>query len=232
LAMIERSVNSPRASAHYDAAYFQWQRDSGRLGGWANVDKYRDTVRPSSRVLDFGCGGGFLLVNLECAARFGIEPNAAARATATANGVTVFANSTEALEALGAETIDAIISDNALEHALEPWRELVALQALLKRGGRLHIVVPCEGIGWKYKPDDINQHMYSWSPQSLGNLVKAAGYEVEFAKPYIHKWPPRVAYRIARLGRPMFNFCSRVWGRIDRRWFQVEVLARKTDAHG
>src|SRR5207244_4190047 len=116
--------------------------------------------QPGFRVLDLGCGGGFLLANLECAARFGIEPNAAARATATANGVTAFGNANEAIEALGAETIDVIISDNALEHALEPWHELVALKPLLKRGGRLHMVVPCEGIGWKYTPDDINQHVY------------------------------------------------------------------------
>lgn len=124
------------------------------------------------------------------------------------------------MDAIGPEAIDVVISDNALEHALEPWRELTALLPLLKRGGRIHIVVPCEGIGWKYRADDINQHVYSWSPQSLGNLLKAAGYEVECSRPYIHKWPPRVAYALSRMGRP-------VWGHIDRRWFQVEAVATR-----
>lgn len=225
--MSETSRPSPTSSAHYDADYFAWQQQSGRLGGWANVDKYRNTVRATDRVLDFGCGGGFLLANLECAGRFGIEPNPAGRDEAKKNGVTVFATPADALAALGPGTIDLIISDNALEHALEPYRELLALQPLLTAGGRLHMVVPCEGIGWKYKADDINQHVYSWSPQSLGNLVKAAGYDVAFARPYIHKWPPRIAYQMARLGRPAFNLASRVWGHLDRRWFQVEVLATK-----
>ena len=132
-----------------------------------------------------------------------------------------------ALAAIGPEAIDVVLSDNALEHALEPWRELTALLPLLKRGGRIHIVVPCEGLGWKYRADDINQHGYSWSPQSLGNLLKAAGYEVEYSRPYIHKWPPRVAYALSRMGRPVFNFCARVWGHIDRRLFQVEVVATR-----
>jgi len=225
--MTEPATGHPRAAGHYDAAYFQWQQESGRLGGWANVDKYRNSIEPTSKVLDFGCGGGFLLANLECAERFAVEPNVTARETATRNGVRAFASAAEAIEAIGPESIDVIISDNALEHALEPWQELRALKPLLKRGGRLHIVVPCENISWSYKEDDINQHVYSWSPQSIGNLLKAAGYEVEYSRPYIHKWPPRIAYALPRLGRPVFNFCCRIWGHIDRRWFQIEVMAKR-----
>jgi 2-polyprenyl-3-methyl-5-hydroxy-6-metoxy-1,4-benzoquinol methylase len=135
--------SAPQASSHYDVDYFAWQKEMGRFGGWANVDKYRSTVRPIDRVLDFGCGGGFLLANLDCSARIGIEPNAAARESAVANGALVFANSADALEALGAESVDVIISNNALEHAIEPWRELVALKPLLKRGGSIHFIVPC-----------------------------------------------------------------------------------------
>jgi SAM-dependent methyltransferase len=226
----EASGQAPTVSGHYDAQYFAWQKERGRFGGWANLDKYRRTVSPADRVLDFGCGGGFLLANLTCAARYGIEPNQAALEQAAANGATVFSNSAAALAALGPESIDVLISDNALEHALEPWRELVALRPLLKRGGRIHFVVPCENISWIYKDDDFNQHIYSWSPQSLGNLLKAAGYEVEVVRPYIHKWPPRVASQVAKLGRPVFNFASRLWGRIDRRWFQVEVIGRRPQA--
>ena len=171
------------------------------------------------------CGGGFLLANLECAEKFGVKPNATARETAAKNGGRVFVSPSEALEALGPESVDVIVSDNALEHALEPWRELLALRPLLKRGGCLHIVVPCENISWGYKAKNIDQHVYSWSSQSIGNLVKAAGFDVEYSRPYIHKWPPRIARDLAKLGGPTFNFCCRLWGHIDRRWFQIEVMA-------
>jgi len=219
----------PAAGSHYDARYFEWQAESGRFGGWANIDKFSKTVGAADRVLDFGCGGGFLLAKLDCAARFGIEPNPAAREEAVRNGLTVFASPQSALAALGEESVDVVISDNALEHTLEPWRELSAIRPLLLKGGKLHIVVPCEGIGWKYDPSDVNQHNYSWSPQSLGNLLNAADFEVVYSRPYIHKWPPRlVRGAIARIGRGPFNVSSRIWGRIDRRWFQVEALAHRS----
>lgn len=213
-------------SAYYDESYFAWQERHGKFGGWANVSKFHGSVSPQDRVLDFGCGGGFLLSNLACANRFGIEPNAAAHAIAEANGVTVFARPADALKALGLKSLDVIISDNALEHTLEPWRELQSLLPLLKPGGKLHIVVPCEGIWWRYKSNDINQHLYSWGPQSLGNLLKSAGYDVVFSRPYVHKWPSRGgAQLLAKFGRSAFDFGARIWGHIDRRWFQIEALA-------
>ncbi|MGO9720136.1 MAG: hypothetical protein ACLPOA_06015 [Methylocella sp.] len=166
-------------------------------------------------MLYFGCCGDFLLVNLAWGAQFGIESNDVARETAKANGVAVFANASESLDVIAPEAINVVISDNALEHPLEPWRKLSVLQPLLKRGGCIHVVVPCEGTGRKYTADNINQRVSSSSPQSLGNLLKAA------------KWPPWVAYALSRMGRPVFNFCARVWGHIYWRWFQVEVIAAR-----
>ena len=200
--MTEPATGRPTASPHYDAAYFEWQQTCGYLGGWANVDKYRDSIRPGSKILDFGCGGGFLLANLECAEKFGVKPNATARETAAKNGGRVFVSPSEALEALGPESVDVIVSDNALE----PWRELLALRPLLKRGGRLHIVVPCENISCGYKAKNIDQHVYSWSPQSIGNLVKAAGFDVEYSRPYIHKWPPQNRAPSGQTGRAHVQF--------------------------
>ena len=193
---------------------------------WANQDKYRNTVRKDMRVLDFGCGGGFLLSQLDCKERFGIEPNPAARACAANNGLTMFPGPEEALAALGEGSLDMIISDNALEHALEPWRALQALVPLLKPGGKLHMYVPCENISWRYQEENIDQHLYSWSPQSIGNLAKAAGFKVIYSRPYIHKWLPKTQFFV-KMGRPIFNLASRIWGQIDRRWFQIELMAER-----
>ncbi len=51
---------------------------------------------------------------------------------------------------------------------------------------------------------------------------------MEYAKSDIHKWP-RYSAQIAKLGWPIFNFCCRIWGRIDNDWAQVEVMAFNPD---
>lgn len=62
-------------SAHYDNNYFIWQAPLGEFGGWANQSKFEEYITPDSVVLDFGCGGGFLLKNLVCRKRIGVEVN-------------------------------------------------------------------------------------------------------------------------------------------------------------
>ncbi len=214
-----------KASEYYDEKYFEWQKQIGEFGGWANSAKFVKTINPTDTVLDFGCGGGYLLNKLQCARRIGIEPNESACATLDSNGVEHFRSSASALEALGAGVANVIISNHALEHTLNPLQELKELRALLKDGGRIHFVVPCDSIRYRYNPKDVNYHLFSWSPQNLGNLFTEAGFTVEYARPLIHKWPP--GYRqIAKLGRPVFDLVCRVYGRLERTWFQVEVLGK------
>ena len=86
--------------------------------------------------------------------------------------------------------------------------------------------MPCDSIFYEYDPKDINYHLFSWSPQNLGNLFTEAGYIVEYSKAYIHKWPP-FHTRFAKLGWPFFNLLCRIYGRLNRSCFQVEVKARK-----
>lgn len=213
---------------HYDASYFDWQRPLGEFGGWANVTKFAAYVRPTDDVLDFGCGGGFLLRNLECRRRIGVEVNPAASRTAVSNGVECFARASDVPDACA----DVIISNNALEHTLHPLQELQALHAKVRSGGLIVFVVPCESITYAYAPGDVNHHLYSWSPMCIGNLFTEAGFHVLESKPYIHKWPElrgRPVYRyIARFGgRPAFEVACRIYGRLKRTWFQVRVIGRK-----
>jgi len=92
--------------------------------------------------------------------------------------------------------------------------------------GKIIFVVPCENINYAYKPGDINQHLYSWSPMGIGNLFTLAGFSVIESKPYIHKWPPNYL-KIARFGRKIFDFTCRLYGQYERTWFQVRIVAEK-----
>jgi SAM-dependent methyltransferase len=216
--------NKIGASKHYDKNYFDWQKGIGAFGGWANSFKFKNSISAQDTVIDFGCGGGFLLNELNCKGKIGIEPNLSAAQSVVAFGIQHFQSPTEALHSLGKEIADVIISNHALEHALNPLQELINLKPLLKKGGVIHFIIPCDTISYKYNPKDINYHLFSWSPQNLGNLLTEAGYSVEFSRPLIHKWPPFYK-KIAKLGWPIFNIACKLYGRMERSWYQVEVRA-------
>lgn len=213
-------------SKHYDERYFSWQSSIGEFGGWANLPKFAAFVSEDDVVLDFGCGGGYLLKNLQCKVKLGIEINEAAAQVALNNGVAVYSSSSDVPD----DCANVVISNHTLEHTYNPLEELRILNTKLKKGGKIVLVVPCETIYKVYEPHDINNHLYSWSPMCLGNLLKEAGYRLIESKAYIHKWPPHYEL-VARVGgRTLFEYACRIYGRIERSWFQVRATAeRPTD---
>lgn len=208
---------------HYDQKYFEWQKGCGDFGGWANLIKFERFIQEEDNVVDFGCGGGFLLQNLKCTGKLGVEINPAARLTAQQNGVKTVGSPSEIPD----DWATICISNNALEHATEPLKELKEIYKKLRSGGRAVFVVPCENITWAYKPGDINYHLYSWGPMTLGNLFTEAGFEVIESKPFIHKWPKNYKAIARIVGPKLFHFICRIYGRYERTWFQVRVVAKK-----
>lgn len=210
-------------SSYYDKAYFDWQKNIGAFGGWANLVKFEKYISPEMNVIDFGCGGGFLLNHIDCKGKIGVEINEIARENAENVGVMTFKSVIE----LPNTWADCIISNNVLEHVPDPLNQLVLLKDKLKKGGKIIFVVPCDSIRFKYDPQDVNYHLYSWSPMNLGNLFVEAGYTVIESKAFIHKWPPKY-HLIARLfGKTIFNIGCRLYGHLERSWFQVRVVAIK-----
>src|SRR5205823_14812472 len=69
------------------AKYFAWQNKIGEITGRIEARKFAPYIGPQDTVLDFGCGGGHVLRNLQCGERLGAEINPAARATAIQAGI-------------------------------------------------------------------------------------------------------------------------------------------------
>jgi 2-polyprenyl-3-methyl-5-hydroxy-6-metoxy-1,4-benzoquinol methylase len=219
----EEKYMSDLTSTHYDAQYFGWQSSIGEFGGWANQSKFVKYISSHSKVLDFGCGGGFLLKNLECSKKVGVEVNSVARETAKKHGIEVFAR----VEDMPDEYVDTVISNHVLEHTYQPLGELKSLYKKLEPGGKIIFVVPCESISSRYKPNDINHHLYTWSPMCLGNLFSEAGFSVIESKAYLHKWPPKYRFIAGLGGRVLFDLACRLYARVERSSFQVRVVAEK-----
>jgi SAM-dependent methyltransferase len=210
-------------AVHYDQTYYSWQSSIGEFGGWANRTKFEKHIESHHSVIDFGCGGGFLLKGLACNGKIGIEVNETARRSAAALGIEALESASNILD----DWADVIISNHALEHCERPLDELRALYPKLKSKGKVIFVVPSETITYSFKPGDINQHLYTWSPMNLGNLFTRVGFRVDECVPLFHKWPPHYA-KIARLGgRPLFDLCCKIYAHWERTSYQVRLVAHK-----
>ncbi len=207
-------MKEPSSTEHYDHRYFEWQKSIGEFGARANLFKFRPHVRASDRVLDYGCGGGFLLTQLSCGERAGIEINPAARACAASLGVMCHADT----DAVPDGWADVLISNSALEHVENPLGELRRLRPKLKEGGLIVFSIPHEGLTWSYRPDDINHHLYTWSPMSAGHLFHDAGFEILAVETHRWIWPPGARFILPACGETVFRSLGYLY-----RWLRLSL---------
>jgi hypothetical protein len=208
------------ASDLYSEEYFSWQSKVGKFGAWANKFKFVNSINPTDLVIDYGCGGGFLLDEMHKGPKIGIEPNeVAAKEIKFENYRTI----QQTRVGIGKRKADVIISNHALEHSLNPLSDLIGLRELLREGGLIHLVVPCETINMKFNSNDVNHHIFTFAPINLGNILKEAGFVDIKVQVLKHKWPPKYN-SLAKLGWPVFNLICKAWGRIDRKWYQVVAV--------
>lgn len=211
---------------YYDIKYFNWQKKSGELGPLLDSWKFTKDIKPADVVLDFGCGGGYMLAALVCADKFGVEINDSARVQAKESGIKVFLDISELPEEI---RFDKIISNHALEHVFNPYEILQTLKDKLKDDGLIIFFLPIDD--WrrekKFLPHDINKHLYTWTPLLIGNLFEAAGFKIEKISITSHTWIPlsRLFYNL--LPRKIFNFACNLWGFIIKSR-QIKIVASKS----
>lgn len=172
---------------HYDAEYLGWSEGVSRFNALTTRHRFESYVKPTDRVVDFGCGPGYMLASLDCAERIGIEVNPSARAVAAQQGITCVASADE----IKNDWANVVISNSALEHVENPLLEIRRLFPKVRRGGRVVFAVPHETLAFPYVPGDRNQHLYTWSRMTLGNLFATAGFVVEDVTIERAMWPPR-----------------------------------------
>lgn len=159
---------------YYDKDYFADQQKVGIDNTFGVTKVFQKHISESDTVLDFGCGGGFLLSQISCTKKIGFDVNLVALETAKLNGL-ITVNSYDDIDD---NSVDVVMSNSAIEHTPTPFEDICKLHSKLKVGGKAVFRVPHETIGYKYKPNDWNYHLYTWSPMAIGNLFNEAGYNV------------------------------------------------------
>ena len=208
---------------HYDKDYFKWQSKIGVFGAEANKIKFNDLMPASGNILDFGCGGGYMLASFENINKYGVEINEEAINIATQNGLKIFKSSKD----LPDNYFDLIISNNALDHTENPLWELKELYRSLKKDGKICIVVSCRNKTYLYDEFEKDYIFYSFAPSNLGNILNEAGFKVLESKSFIYKWVPFHILFQKLFGWKIFNLACKIYGRISNKWWQTRAVAIK-----
>lgn len=127
------------------------------------------------------------------------------------------------------QSVDVVISNHCLEHVPCPLHSLQEVRRVLVKGGRLALVVPFDD--WrapdnrKWTPEDQDNHLYTWSPQNLGNLLVEAGFHVDKVELHSFAWSPKIFWVYKRLGNAAFRMACRILS-IARQRREILCIAR------
>ncbi|MEX1239952.1 MAG: class I SAM-dependent methyltransferase [Cyclobacteriaceae bacterium] len=210
-----------KIAGHYREEYFNnYQKEFGEFGGRANKFMFEKHISGEDAVLDFGCGGGFLLKNLNCRERTGIEINPIARDYCNhVNGIRCL----ESLEFIPNESIDVVISSHCLEHTTNPFELITLLFEKLRNQGKIIIVVPLDSYQFSWTPNDVDNHLYSFSPMNLGNILQGVGFQEIKTEAVLHKWVPGFKTIDQVFGLNTFHQLSWLYGKyFNKRYVQVK----------
>jgi SAM-dependent methyltransferase len=209
--------------SHYSKEYYNWQKEIGIISGKAQQFLFKKYIHPDDNVLEFGCGGGFLLKNIVANNKIGIEINIDARTYAIESGLQVVEN----IFAISDSWADVIISNHVLEHTDNPLEELSVLFKKLKSGGKVVFVIPHEKR-IKYSPNDINQHLFTWSEMNIGNLFVKAGFKIIKVKEVYHRYPPFSKFILNSFGLSIFHIFAHTYGFLmSNKVSQIQIIATK-----
>jgi SAM-dependent methyltransferase len=180
---------SPRYQGAMAETYFRDHFTSEQVFGRQIQSEYfRPHCSYALTLLDFGCGDGSMLRVLPARHHIGIEVNPHC-IDAIVRGNAIQAPTIDVRPDIGSVadgSIDVVISNHALEHTLRPLECLAEMKRVLVPGGRLVMVTPFDD--WRapgmdrWHPGDKDNHLFTWSPMNIGNLLHEAGFTVDQAR--------------------------------------------------
>ncbi len=178
---------------------------------------------PNLVLLDFGCGDGTISRQLPAAKKLGIEINPACheRIHELNKDLERPINVSDNITSVGDGSVDIVISNHCLEHVPHPHKALSEIKRVLVPGGKLVMVTPFDDWRQKghksWKPGDMQNHIYTWSPNKLGNLLVEAGFNVQEVRLCTSAWSPRIFWVHRFFGDRAFKLACHLLSRLIQR---------------
>jgi SAM-dependent methyltransferase len=215
------------AEAFYDKSYTEMLSRSDLTIRYRRTYLFTPYINETHRVLDFGCGPGNLLATLPAKDNCGVEISRESRALAAAKGIDV----RERLEDFAGDSFERIISAHALEHVIDPAEKLAQIRELLQPDGRFILVLPMNEWSHypqrKWVPNEKNQHLYTWTPLLLGNLLKVCGFEPLEVRTVHFCNPPKIGNALFKIHPWLYRFCGTVASRLLPKRQVIAVSTRR-----
>lgn len=194
--------------SNYKKKYFLFQEEIGKHAAEIFSTFYNSKIKYDSTVVDFGCGGGFLLEKINCKNKIGIEINPFLIKRLEGK-FKIY----QSLNHIRDDSIDIFILHSVLGHLKNPFKTISKIRSKLKENGIIIIYVISDKYNYKLK-DDINKIYYSFSERNLTNIFSTLGFQLEYVKFYKHHWPPKYKFFYNFFGSKIFNLISFIYGSI------------------
>ena len=157
-------------------AWHFWFQARRQLVTWA----LRRFFGEARRLLDVGCGTGFVLEGLQHEAQLelsGCDPLVTMLTIAQRRVPAAFLFQAEATRLPFDQEFDAILALDVLEHIDADQEALDGIRASLKPGGGLVVTVPQHPSLWS-AVDEFSHHRRRYGRVELQRKVRAAGFEI------------------------------------------------------
>jgi SAM-dependent methyltransferase len=204
-----------QAGEHYFRTKFGSDMEDGRI---FQSRYFLPFCNDQIKLLDFGCADGAFLRHLPAQEKIGVEANPAARATcqkicdASRKRIQLH----DSLETIQSNYVDVVISNHCLEHVLDPYHVMTNIWRVLKPKGLFALMVPFDDYrsskNKTWVADDLDYHLYTWSPMNLGNLLSESGFKVQRISLHTRAWSPKMLWINRLFGEQIFKISCYILG--------------------
>ncbi len=195
---IKDAIDSRYTEGAYHERVFESDTYVEHVVATRRAKKLQPLISACDTVFEFGVGTALNLRYVTCAQKMGYDPGPVAEAKCAAHGIEFIHDMSE----LSDRTFSVVLCHHVLEHVANPFDTLTTLKRQVVTNGRLLLYVPFEH-GRSFLRGEPNMHLFSWTAQTIGNLVERAGFRVESIRIAQYGYEQRLA-RLAKMGWPVY----------------------------